>query len=152
MVVRGPAVTPGYWGLPEQTRNAFYVDSVGDRWYRTGDIVVTDDAGDYVFRGRRDRMIKKRGYRIELGEIEACLHGHPDIGEAAVIAVEDPELGVRVKAFVGVGEGKRPSIVSLKTYCAERLPLYMVPDLFSVEGSLPRTSTGKVDYQTLKGA
>ena len=47
------------------------------RWYRTGDIVIEDADGNYLYLGRRDRMVKRRGYRVELGEIEAGLYRHP---------------------------------------------------------------------------
>jgi amino acid adenylation domain-containing protein len=151
LVVRGPGVTSGYWNLPEQNARAFHVDAAGENWYRTGDIVVENGDGDYEYLGRRDRMIKKRGYRIELGEIEACLCQHAAVREAAAVAVEDPEFGVRVKAFIGTGEAKAPSIVALKLFCSERLPPYMIPDLFGFQPALPRTSTDKIDYQRLKG-
>jgi acyl-coenzyme A synthetase/AMP-(fatty) acid ligase len=50
---------------------------------------VVEDTGGHRFVGRRDRMVKKRGYRVELGEIEACLYRHPEIAEAAAVAVPD---------------------------------------------------------------
>jgi acyl-coenzyme A synthetase/AMP-(fatty) acid ligase len=108
--------------------------------------------GNYVFIGRRDRMVKRRGYRVELGEIEAGLYRHPTIKEVAVIASPDQEAGVRIKAFVSFreGDGKRPSLIELKRFCSEHLPLYMIPDLFSFQAALPKTSTDKIDYQRLK--
>lgn len=149
LVIAGPSVLRGYWGLAEQTARAFFLDRDGQPWYRTGDLVVLDAAGDFVFHGRRDRMIKKRGYRVELGEIEACLYQHPAVHEAAVVALADDE-GVRVKAWVAPRAGEKLSIIALKRHCSERLPLYMVPDLFAFPASLPHTSTDKIDYQALK--
>ncbi len=149
LCIRGPAVTEGYWNLPEQTAAAFLTDGEGRRWYRTGDLVVEDENGDYVFRGRRDRMVKKRGFRVELGEIEAILYRHPDIRQAAVIALDGDE-GVMIKAFVSSRSGKRLSVIALKGFCSQQLPLYMVPDRFSSHPSLPTTSTDKIDYQALK--
>jgi amino acid adenylation domain-containing protein len=149
LCISGPAVMRGYWNLPEQTARGFVTDPGGVRWYRTGDIVLEDPDGDYVYLGRRDRMIKRRGYRIELGEIESGLYRHPAVKEAAVIALAD-DAGVRIKAFLSCREGKRPSLVELKRFCAEALPLYMVPDFFSFQATLPQTSTGKTDYQRLK--
>jgi acyl-coenzyme A synthetase/AMP-(fatty) acid ligase len=113
--------------------------------------VVEDGNGDLIYRGRRDRMIKKRGYRVELGEIEACLYRHPSVKEAATIATTDEENGVRVKAFLSTHDGNRLSLIALKQFCAEHLPPYMVPDDFSFQPALPKTSTDKVDYQRLKG-
>lgn len=150
LLIRGPAVTQGYWNLPENNARAFHMDASGAAWYRTGDLVVEAEDGNYTFLGRRDRMVKKRGYRIELGEIEACLYQMGDIKEVGVIAVPDAEQGLKIKAFLSTRGETRPSIIALKAFCAQRLPVYMVPDLFVFQNALPRTSTDKVDYQALK--
>jgi amino acid adenylation domain-containing protein len=150
LLIRGSAVTQGYWNLPENNARAFYQDLSGKSWYRTGDLVIEGNDGNYTFLGRRDRMVKKRGYRIELGEIEACLYQMSDIKEVGVIAVPDAEQGLKIKAFLSARGEKRPSIIALKAFCAQRLPVYMVPDLFVFQNALPRTSTDKVDYQSLK--
>jgi amino acid adenylation domain-containing protein len=150
LYVSGGSVMNSYWNLPERTAKAFFRDEAGSAWYRTGDIVREDTDGDYEFIGRRDRMVKRRGYRVELGEIEAALYLHPAITEAAVIAVPDEESGVLIKAFLSWSEGERGSLIQLKKFCAEQLPLYMVPDSFSFQRSLPKTPTDKMDYQKLK--
>jgi amino acid adenylation domain-containing protein len=150
LIVAGPNVMQGYWNLPERNAQAFIIDDAGTPWYRTGDIVRELPSGEYVYLSRRDRMVKRRGYRIELGEIETGLMRHPDIREAAVVAVPDPESGVRIAAFISCLEGKRLGIIALKSVAAASLPPYMIPDVFSVLDGLPRTSTDKVDYQTLK--
>jgi amino acid adenylation domain-containing protein len=149
LVVRGPAVTQGYWNLPQRNEQAFLVDDSGKSWYRTGDIVKEDPEDGYIYLGRRDRMIKKRGYRIELGEIEACLYGHPKIKEVGAVAHSGADGELKVVAFISTTNGARLSTIALKQYCAQRLPLYMVPDLFHQRPTLPRTSTDKVDYQQL---
>ncbi len=149
LCIAGPAVMHGYWNLPEQSTQAFW-EAEGARWYRTGDIVIEPPDGNYVYVGRRDRMVKRRGYRVELGEIEAGLYRHPIIKEAAVVALPDQEAGVRIRAFLSCQEGKRPSIIELKRFCMEVLPPYMIPDVFSFQDALPKTSTDKIDYQRLK--
>ncbi|TMP93279.1 MAG: amino acid adenylation domain-containing protein [Verrucomicrobia bacterium] len=148
LCIAGPSVLEGYWNLPENTAKAFLAGR-DTRWYRTGDIVVELPDGNYKFLGRRDRMIKKRGYRIELGEIEVALYRHPAIKEAAVLAFPDID-GVPVKAFTSSRDGSKLSVIELKKFCSENLPLYMVPDLFCSLESLPKTSTDKIDYQKLK--
>jgi L-proline---[L-prolyl-carrier protein] ligase len=149
LCIAGPAVMQGYWNLPEQSARSFW-NADGARWYRTGDIVVEPPDGNYVYVGRRDRMVKRRGYRVELGEIEAGLYRHSAIKEAAAVALPDPEAGVRIRAFLSCQEGKRPSIIEMKRFCMEVLPPYMIPDVFSFKDSLPKTSTDKIDYQRLK--
>jgi len=150
LLVAGAGVMQGYWNLPEMTARAFLPDDAGRRWYRTGDIVAENQDGDYIIIGRRDRMIKKRGFRIELGEIETALYRHPMVKEAAAIALSDEDVGVRIKAFLSCQDGRHPSIIELKRFCSENLPSYMVPDLFSIQETLPKTSTAKIDYQGLK--
>ena len=148
LLISGPTVMREYWNLPERTAESF-VETDGVRWYRTGDLVRQGTEG-FIFLGRRDRMVKRRGYRVELGEIESALSSHPDVAECAVIAQPDDETGVRIYAALVLRSSARPSVVALKQYSAARLPLYMVPDRFSVRDAIPQTSTGKVDYQRLK--
>ena len=152
LCVAGAPLMRGYWNRPEETAKAFFESPPGERWYRTGDLVVENGDGDYEFAGRRDRMVKRRGYRVELDEVEAGLHRHPDVAEAAVVAVADGEDGVRLRAFLTFPRPPRPSLVELKRFCAEVLPAYMIPDFFEFPEKLPRTSTGKVDYPRLADA
>lgn len=150
LLVSGPNVMRGYWNLPDQNARAFFVDAKGERWYRTGDIVSEEPDLGYRYISRRDRMVKRRGYRVELGEIEAGLLRHPEIREAAVVAIPDPEAGVKIKAFVACQEGVTLTKIALKGYSSQALPPYMIPDIFEVLPALPRTSTDKIDYQRLK--
>ena len=147
LCIAGAGVMSGYWNMPERTEGAFLAAD-GLDWYRTGD-VVRDQDGELVFLGRRDRMVKRRGYRIELGEIEAALYRHPSFSELAVLAVSD-DSGTRIHAAYGTKDGEPISLIELKAFAAEALPLYMVPDRFVHIEALPRTATGKTDYQRLK--
>jgi amino acid adenylation domain-containing protein len=149
LCISGPGVMQGYWNLPEQNSRVFLVDPDGRRWYRTGDVVARGPDGSFRFLGRRDRMIKKRGYRVELGEIEAALYRHTAVKEAAVVANSNDD-GTHVRAILSTKDGERLSIIALKQFCAEQLPLYMVPDTFAFLAVLPKTSTDKIDYQVLK--
>jgi amino acid adenylation domain-containing protein len=150
LLVAGGSVMVGYWNLPAKTKRAFSVDVDGIRWYKTGDIVRQSPDGNHDFLGRRDRMVKRRGYRVELGEIEAALYRHPAIVEAAATALPDEDRGIRIKAFLSCSGSVAPSMIELKVHCARNLPLYMIPDEFSIHDSLPKTSTNKIDYQTLR--
>jgi len=150
LCIAGDNVMLGYWNLPEQTANAFLRETpAGQRWYKTGDIVLEETDGNHRYLGRRDRMVKKRGHRVELGEIETCLHRHASIREAAVVALLDEEAGMKIKAHLSIREGDRMSLILLKTFCSKHLPLYMIPDEFAFHDNLPRTSTGKIDLHRL---
>ena len=113
--------------------------------YRTGDLVTMAEDGNYYFQGRRDSMIKSRGYRIELGEIESALLSHPDVKEAAVLAVPDEIVGNRLRAIVSLHAADSLKAVDLQQHCATRVPKYMIPEFIDLCLELPKTSTGKID-------
>ncbi len=136
--VAGDGVMRGYWGGPEHSGP-----------YATGDLVVLQDDGEFRFLGRRDHQIKTRGYRVELGEVEAAVYAHDAIREAAVVAVPDERIGHALVAFVVPHDGQELSPVALKRHVSERLPRYMVPGAVHVREALPKTSTGKIDRQSL---
>ncbi|QEH37733.1 Surfactin synthase subunit 1 [Aquisphaera giovannonii] len=149
LVIEGPGVMRGYFGQPELSARAFFLDAEGGRWYRTGDLVIDDGGGCFRFHGRRDRMVKKRGYRIELGEIESALYRHDGVDRAAVVAKAD-EAGLSIAAFVSLKPQAKKSIIAMKRHCTTYLPHYMVPDSITFLNGLPATSTDKVDYQRLR--
>ena len=147
ILVAGRPVMLGYLGRDDLNDEAFLNNS--KRWYRTGDIGRRLEDGNIEFIGRRDRMVKRRGYRIELGEIEAALRKHTEVSEVAVIARSTAEA-VAIEAHVAWNGLNEPSLISMKQFCAEHLPLYMVPDRIIFHDALPKTSTHKLDYQTLQ--
>jgi non-ribosomal peptide synthetase component F len=149
LVIAGPGVMRGYFGRDDLTEAAFFTDDHGARWYRTGDLVVDDGSGCYLFHGRRDRMVKKRGYRIELGEIESAIYRNSEVDRAAVIASSQDD-GVSIAAFVAMKPEGKKSLIAMKRHCSIHLPNYMIPDRITFLDRLPATSTDKVDYQKLK--
>jgi acyl-CoA synthetase (AMP-forming)/AMP-acid ligase II len=66
------------------------------------------------------------------------------------VAMPDETGGLLVRAHVATVDGARISLIELKVFCSQHMPLYMVPDSFKFHAALPRTSTDKVDYQALK--
>ncbi|HVN19578.1 MAG TPA: amino acid adenylation domain-containing protein [Dongiaceae bacterium] len=149
LYVRGPGVTYGYWGDSEKTAK-MVVDNrfqkhFQEKMYRTGDIVVLGEDGNYYFTGRRDSMIKSRGYRIELGEIETALLSHPAVKEAAAIAIPDDVVSNRIKAVVSTHDGHAVKPTELQQFCGAKIPKYMIPEFIEFQENLPKTSTGKID-------
>jgi amino acid adenylation domain-containing protein len=151
LLVRGPTVMAGYWGDPELTARKLISSPIarhlGDKVYRTGDLVEELNDGNYRFIGRRDNQIKSRGYRIELGDIEAALSAHPGVLEVAVIAVPDDMVTNRIVGFAAVSE--EITAADLQRFCGERVPAYMVPESITMVDELPKTSTGKLDRRSL---
>jgi amino acid adenylation domain-containing protein len=148
LYIAGESVFQGYWNRPKENAAAFYVRE-GTPWYSTGDVVREDPAQGLIYLGRRDRMVKRHGYRIELDDIECALYKHEGLREASVVATPSGS-DVKIVAYLAAGASATPSIIELKMFCAKHLPTYMNPDVFVFLDALPRTSTNKVDYQSLR--
>lgn len=121
---------------------------------RTGDSAKQLASSDFVFLGRKDRIVKINGQRIALGEIESMLRGHEAVLDAAVVCHKGPEELVQLEAFLLLNEKKKPSEVSrsIRHWMVEKLPYAMVPHYFIFLESFPRTSSGKVDYEFLSAS
>jgi acyl carrier protein len=153
LYIGGIGVALGYWNRPELTAARFvpnpFAEPPGSRLYRTGDRVRWRHDGMLEFLGRADRQVKVRGFRVELGEIESALAAHPDIAEAAVLPKRDASGEEHLVAYVVPAREMQPAPESLRTSLAERLPDYMVPTALVMLETMPRTSAGKVDLQSL---
>jgi amino acid adenylation domain-containing protein len=153
LYVRGSLVMKGYWGRPEETARVIVewkdASGISERIYRTGDLVIQEEDGNYTFLGRRDHMIKSRGYRIELGEVETALYSHAQVREAVVVAIPDERIGHRLRAVVVPAPEGELTATELLKHCARRLPKYMLPEAINFQDGLPKTSTGKIDRQRL---
>jgi amino acid adenylation domain-containing protein len=146
----GAGLARGYLGRPGLTAERFAPDpdQPGERLYRTGDLVRWrgNPQGDLAleFLGRIDRQVKIRGFRVEPGEIEAVLARHPAVTRAAVLVHGEGAGGRRLVAFVVATE----PAAELRSWLAERLPAYLVPEI-AVVSELPLNASGKVDRAAL---
>ncbi|KAE8822096.1 hypothetical protein PTNB85_10526 [Pyrenophora teres f. teres] len=140
------------------------------RLYKTGDLVRYDDEGNLVCLGRKDSQVKVRGQRVELGEIEHHIQGcMPEANQIAVevILLEGEKSNTILAAFLqlDVKTGRAfPTNKAAETgslaqvifpveagkKLAERLPSYMVPDVYFVVTQLPITVSGKTDRKRLR--
>jgi acyl-CoA synthetase (AMP-forming)/AMP-acid ligase II len=110
----------------------------------TGDVGRVDDAGRLFVEGRDDDMIVSGGENVFPQEVEELLEARDDVREAAVIGIDDPEWGQRLKAFVATTTGDGTSADDLKDYVKRNLARYKVPREIELIDELPRNSTGKV--------
>jgi amino acid adenylation domain-containing protein len=154
--VSGPGLARGYARRPEATAERFVPDPWGEpggRLYRTGDLARWRADGEIEFLGRGDQQVKIRGYRVEPGEIEAALARHPWVSEAAVAAHPGPGDSLLLVAYAVPGPGAPAdpggATAELQAFLRERLPAYMVPSVFMLLATLPRTPGGKVDRRAL---
>ncbi|MEV5880307.1 AMP-binding protein [Streptomyces sp. NPDC052101] len=149
LIVSTPFQTPGY--LAEPAGSERFLQRDGRAWYRTGDLVERGADGRLRLVGRTDFQVKVRGVRVNVEEVERVLAGRPEVAEAAVVALPDPEAGVALHAFVRPsGEGVVTGL-QLRTLCAARLNRVAIPSRFHlVADPLPVGPTGKVDRRRLQ--
>jgi amino acid adenylation domain-containing protein len=147
LLASGAGLARGYLRRPDLTAERFIPDPAGAepgaRAYRTGDLARLLAGGELEFLGRIDHQVKIRGYRIELGEIEAALLRHPEVREAAVLALD----GSLVAYLAGPAAGSDPD--GLSAFLRAALPEYMVPAAFVLLEALPLNASGKVDRGAL---
>ncbi len=110
----------------------------------SGDVGHFDADGLLFVDGRDDDMIVSGGENVFPVEIENLLTSRDDIADAAVIGVDDPDFGQRLKAFVVVVPGASPDADELRAYVRANLARYKVPKEIVFTDELPRNPTGKV--------
>jgi amino acid adenylation domain-containing protein len=149
----GVGLAHGYAHESQLTDERFPVARMGGRqvrMYRTGDLVLQNADGVLNYIGRADDQVKIRGYRVEPAEIEAELHRHPQVRECAVAAWTPPHGERQLVAHVVPEPGCSVDWKELRSYLADQLPDYMVPQTILAAGSLPLSPNGKIDRRQLR--
>ena len=82
--IGGKGVAEGYLQDEALTEAAFYTKN-GQRWYKTGDLAMKGEDGNYFILGRIDHQVKINGYRIELGEIENTINNISETEQSVVM-------------------------------------------------------------------
>ncbi|WP_328437447.1 o-succinylbenzoate--CoA ligase [Streptomyces sp. NBC_00444] len=139
IVVRGPNVMAGYWGLAEETAGSF-----ADGWFRSGDAARVDEDGYVFIVDRIKDMIISGGENIYPAEIEDLLLAHPDIVECAVIGVPDDKWGEVPRAVVVPREDVSVDPDEILASLSGRLAKYKIPKSVVLADELPRTASGKL--------
>ncbi len=145
LYVRSSLMVEGYSKDPDATRS-----SMLEGFFSVGDLARVDARGCYHLEGRKRDLIISGGVNVYPAEVEAALDAHPDVVEAAVIGVPDPEWGERVRAFVVRRPGSALDEAGLRDHCKARLAGPKVPrDVVFLE-ALPKNPTGKVLKRELR--
>jgi fatty-acyl-CoA synthase len=143
--LRGPWVAGSYYNLPEE-RDKW----TSDGWFRTGDIGTLDSERYLKIADRTKDMIKSGGEWISSVDLENALIAHPEVREAAVIAVPHPKWQERPLAVVVPCEGAKLTDEMLREFLAPKFAKWQLPDAFVFVDRLPHTSTGKLLKKELR--
>ena len=140
ILTRGPEMMLGYT-KPEYTVEAFDADG----FFRTGDLGLVDERGYITISGRKKDLIIRGGENISPKEIEDVLHLHPDVLEAAVVAMPHQRLAETPCAYVVLRPGRSLDHAGMVAFLeAAKLAKQKFPERLVVLDDLPRTASGKV--------
>ncbi len=144
IVMRGNTTMKGYLKNKNATAEAF-----SGGWFHSGDLAVVHEDGYIQIKDRAKDIIISGGENISSVEIENVLYQHPDINEAAVVAMEDETWGEVPCAFVDLKTGKKPDEQQLIEFCTQRMARFKKPKKI-IFGPLPKTATGKIQKHELR--
>jgi long-chain acyl-CoA synthetase len=139
IVIRGHNIMRGYWNRSDATAEA-----IRDGWFHSGDMARVDEDGYFFIVDRKKDMIIRGGYNVYPREIEEVLYEHPDVVEAAVVALPHEEYGEEVGAAVTLKEGSDVSAEELRDYVKEQVAAYKYPRHVWFVDELPKGPTGKI--------
>jgi long-chain acyl-CoA synthetase len=144
ILIRGPNITSGYWGMDS---TQFFLDG----WFRTGDLGIMDSDGFLTWKGRIKEQINIDGLKLTPMEVESVLMEHEKVKDCAVVGAPDELTGETVVAFVVPrGEPDKRTEIELRKFCKSRLEIYKVPTRILFIDEIPRTDTGKTKRMSLK--
>jgi len=149
IVLRGPTVFKGYWNNEAATAHAFR-----NGWHHTGDMGRFDDDGYLWYMGRapEKELIKTGGENVYPAEVENALRQHPDIVEAVVIGVPDPQWSEAIKAICVRRDGATISAPEIAEFVGGQIARYKKPKHLVFVDRLPLTAKGEIDRAAVKAA
>jgi oxalate---CoA ligase len=145
IVVHGPTVSPHIGAEVEAKPSK-------DRWLYTGDLGSIDSYGYLTVVGRTKELINRGGEKISPYEVEKALLLHPSVKEAAAFSVPHPRLGENVAAAVVLKPESNPPTPDIKTFLADHLAPFKIPQHVLVMPQLPKGATGKISRSELSEA
>lgn len=136
--VRGPWVISGYF----KGAGGDVLDEQG--WLGTGDVASIDADGYVQLTDRLKDIIKSGGEWISSIEIENLAVSHPEVYEAAVIAVDHQTWQERPLLLVHCKPDCKPTKEAILSFLSGKIAKWWMPDDVVFVDQLPHTATGKL--------
>ena len=145
LCIRGTSLAMGYYNNPEKTAEVFIQNPLNKTYpeiiYKTGDVVYVNNHGEFVFKGRKDSLIKHLGYRIELGEIEHIIVNTLKLVDSGCVVYNNNKKEITLF----YENSYEISIPEVKKKINAYFPRYMIPNAFIKMEELPKNENGKID-------
>lgn len=155
LCISGRQLADGYWRTLVQSDSRFVPNSFAtekekrkgyDMLYRSGDKVMCQPNGHFLYLGRMDCQFKVRGIRMEAGEIEQCLNNYPEIS-ASVVLLKEHQGKKKLVAYLQTDA--EIDVKDITSYLQKRLPESMCPLKYVVMKEFPLTLNQKTDKSRL---
>ncbi len=145
--VRGPWILKSYYDSPESADRF-----TPDGWFKTGDIATIDAEGYVRITDRTKDVIKSGGEFMSSVALESLIMGHPDVLEAAVIAVPHPKWIERPLACVVPKPESKGKLTErdIIEFLRPQVSKWMLPDEVLFIDAVPKTGVGKFDKKVLR--
>jgi acyl-CoA synthetase (AMP-forming)/AMP-acid ligase II/acyl carrier protein len=157
--VAGPSVARGYWNRPQETRETFgakLADAGAGPFLRTGDLGFEHD-GELFICGRLKDLIIIRGRNCYPQDIEWTVdRAHPGLrlgaGAAFSVEIDDEERLVVVQEAEHRLQDAEPVLWAVRQAVAEQHEIQVYAVVLIKPGSLPKSSSGKVQRRATRSA
>lgn len=123
-----------------------------DGWLCTGDVATIDADGYVRIADRTKDLVKSGGEWISSIAIEGFIMAHPDVAEAAVIAVAHPKWDERPLACVVPKPDAKDRLTkeAILEHLKPHIAKWWLPDDVVFVEQIPKTSVGKFDKKVLR--
>jgi len=147
IAIKGPQLMAGYWQRPDETAKVMAADG----YFKSGDIGVMDDKGQFRIVDRKKDMILVSGFNVYPNEVEDVVMQLPGVLECAAVGDADDKTGESVRLVV---VRKEPTLTdeTILAHCRENLTAYKVPRRIEYRQELPKTPVGKILRRELRAA
>lgn len=147
IVMKGPMVFKGYWGLPEDNAYTFR-----DGWHHTGDLGRFDEDGFLWYSGRTadKELIKPGGENVYPAEVEKVILMHPAVEKCIVFGVPDPKWKEGIKAVCLLKDGKSLESKELIAFVGKRIASYKKPQYVEFVKEFPLNKDGFPERAKIK--
>lgn len=145
VITRSNGVMLGYWKNEEAT-----METIRNGWLHTGDMATVDEYGHIDIVDRKKDVIISGGENISSIEVEGVLYDHPDVLEAAVIAVPHEKWGETPHAFIVLRQGRNVTEQELIAFSREKLAHFKAITGVTFVQELPKTASGKIQKIVLR--
>ncbi|HSZ34920.1 MAG TPA: long-chain fatty acid--CoA ligase [Puia sp.] len=140
----------GHWVIASYFKMNIEQSHSADGWFRTGDVGTIDEFGYMEITDRSKDLIKSGGEWISSVALETSLMSHPDVKEAAVIAIPDEKWMECPLACIVYKEGKTTSAQEFDNFLLERFSKYQLPKKYVSVKEIPKTGVGKFDKKKIR--